>query len=45
MVLPVWSVKVIGQQSRNGIGCKTRVQFVIGHGLVSFDLLLVRPVC
>ena len=38
-------LKVIGQFSLNGIGCKTRVKFVIGHWSVSIHLLLVRSVC
>ena len=34
-------LKVIGKQSLNGIGCKIRVKFVIGHWSVSIQLLLV----
>ena len=38
-------LKVIGQFSLNGFGCKTLVKFVIGHWSVSIHLLLVRSVC
>ena len=34
-------LKVIGQKSLNGIGCKILVKFVIGHWSVSIHLLLV----
>ena len=37
--------EVIGQERLNGIGCKTRVNFVIGHWSVSIHLMLVRSVC
>ena len=38
-------LKVIGQFSLNGIGCKTRIKFVIGHWSVLIHLLLVTLVC
>ena len=43
-VLPVWSVKVIGQFRLNGIGCKTCVKFVIGHWSVAIHLLYCRQI-
>ena len=42
MVLSVCSLKLISQLSFDGVGCKTRVKFVIGHWSFLIHLLLVR---